>query len=1218
MNLLRLSRTLATRASDVAPILFPLPRDHTQNVLNANHVLLAAQVDNDYKLYKMTNYDTKIRVSAFLQAVFSHNVPQALRMLQKFREKCKGNKETDAYARNVEVYMLCKSALIHYMASEKSKAIEVSEVSVLIAEMLKVPRPVKLAKSAELRALHLGLIVILLKSLGATPKKQKSAVSMLKIQIMEFARAMKLDPEEVYRNLRDTRPELVEQFNVVWKQNKPMGEHAHEDQESGIDVNKYLNSDNTMSFDGICRFFAGEQFDMSDYSHSDTHLKYQEVYDTLNDEQKEQFTKKYIEFNTRKQLVVEKFCQDLHKPLLSHSPNVSVPVVQQSMTMPLLSELQNKITAKIERMLSEKPENSLVYLSLSHYAYLFDHIPILTIVSVVLTNLVRDATKEGHAWVSQITRRVSFQIRSLAMRDPKLAALLSLSELFLGTEELMVLCSAILKLVIETKVESDILESFEIISGELHFQNRLFELSYEKYSDDGPGYKKAGLIRAHPYLLRQTNFLEEILKSGEQLFSMLVPPKPWTLPNSGGFLTNLAPLVRSQEPNLTAKYLAQAHIAGQLESTFISLNALGELPWAVNSSMLSAITEIMAVPGGWLNIPPMLPELDKTERPERPKRERFPTDESYSAAKKRFSQDLQKHTQDLANLRSQRTFYDMTVQIAESFDKNGNMIFYPQTLDFRGRVYPAVSILSYQGEDFVRSLLTFWEGRKLGPNGFNWLKYQLANLYCKQFMSMEDLIEFVEKNRHKIVNSAESPLIPDLWWKSGDNPWQSLAFCMEINKVWNYDGNAKDYLCRIPIHMDGTCNGLQHYAALGANVNAAKSVNLLPGETKSDIYLTVLELVQKSIVKDIELGNPKLANLAREAQSCVSRKVVKQTVMTTVYGVTLYGAYRQIREKLLDILRDLVPSLRVAELALYLAKQTLNAVGDVFGEAKSIQNFLMQNTLRCISAFDKRDIEDFRKVDFFESSSRPMMWTSLSGFPVIQTYRKKETKELKTPLQRIAIRKSTLKLPIDTRKQLNGIAPNFIHSLDALHLLMTNLAAKNNKIAFAAVHDSFWTHPCDVETLSKIIREEFVRLHSLDVLLNFQKDLQHINREAYQLVWIENSEYPELVEQLQNLRLRYSEKAGKRERLNRCLQVEFGDNSLVEALVAKYSPRLIFQTKSNGEGIIYGSGREVLAAERNISFASHTPLLMPLKLAPVPEVGDLDILEVLRSKYFFS
>lgn len=1215
MNLLRLSRTLATRASNVAPVLFPLPREHTQNVLNASHVLLAAQVDSDYKLYKMTNYDTKIRVSLFLQAVFSHNVSQALRMLLNFREKCKGNKETDAYARNVEVYMLCKSALIHYMASEKSKAVEVSEVLVLVAEMLKVPRPVKLARKAELRESHLGLIVILLKSLRATPNKERNAVLMLRIQILEFARAVKLDSEEVYSKLRDTRPELVEQFNLVWKQNKPLGESVQEDT---ISVDKYLNSDNTMSFDGICRFFAGEHFDMSDFSHLDTSPKYQEVYDTLNDEQKKQFLKQYIDFNTGKQLVVEKFCQDLHKPILSHGPNVSVPVVQQSMTMPLLSELQNKITRKIERILLEKPENSLVYPSISHYAYLFDHIPILTIVSVVLTNLVKDATKEGHAWVSQITRRASYHIRSLATRDPKLAALLSLSELFLGTEELMVFSSAILKLTIETEIKSDILESFEISSSDLQFQNRLFVLNYEKYSDDGPGYKKAGLIRAHPFLLRQTHFLEEILKSGEQLFPMLVPPKPWTLPSSGGFLTDLDPLVRSQEPNLTAKYLAQAHIAGQLESTFTSLNALGELPWAINSSMLSAITEIMAVPGGWLNIPPVLSELDKTERPERPKRGEFSNDESYKAAKKIFSQNIQKLSQDLANLRSQRTFYDMTVQIAKSFGKYGSMIFYPQTLDFRGRVYPAVSILSYQGEDFVRSLLTFWEGRALGPNGLNWLKYQLANLYCKQFMSMEDLIKFVEENRHEIISSADSPLNPDLWWISGDNPWQSLALCMEINKVWSFSGNAENYLCRIPIHMDGTCNGLQHYAALGANVNAARSVNLLSGETKSDIYLTVLELVQKSIVKDIELGNPKLAKLAEEAESCVSRKVVKQTVMTTVYGVTLYGAYRQIREKLLDILQDLVSSPRVAELALYLAKQTLNAVGDVFGEAKSIQSFLMQNTLRCISAFDKRDIDDFKKVDFFGSSSRPMMWTSLSGFPVIQTYRKKETKELKTPLQRIALRKSTLKLTIDTRKQLNGIAPNFIHSLDALHLLMTNLAAKNKEIAFAAVHDSFWTHPCDVETLSKIIREEFVRLHSLDVLLNFQKDLQHINREAYQLVWIENSEDPELVKQLENLRSRYSEKAGKRERLNRCLQVEFSDNSLVEALVAKRSPRLIFQTKSNGEGIIYSSERGVLAANRKISFASHTPLLVPLKLAPVPEVGDLDILEVLHSKYFFS
>jgi DNA-directed RNA polymerase len=55
---------------------------------------------------------------------------------------------------------------------------------------------------------------------------------------------------------------------------------------------------------------------------------------------------------------------------------------------------------------------------------------------------------------------------------------------------------------------------------------------------------------------------------------------------------------------------------------------------------------------------------------------------------------------------------------------------------------------------------------------------------------------------------------------------------------------------------------------------------------------------------------------------------------------------------------------------------------------------------------------------------------------------------------------------------------------------------KKNKVhemglTFASVHDSFWTHAGDVEEMSKVLRESFVRLHSEPILQrlyeNFKK-----------------------------------------------------------------------------------------------------------------------------------
>ena len=44
--------------------------------------------------------------------------------------------------------------------------------------------------------------------------------------------------------------------------------------------------------------------------------------------------------------------------------------------------------------------------------------------------------------------------------------------------------------------------------------------------------------------------------------------------------------------------------------------------------------------------------------------------------------------------------------------------------------------------------------------------------------------------------------------------------------------------------------------------------------------------------------------------------------------------------------------------------------------------------------------------------------------------------------------------------------------------------------SFAVVHDSFGTHACDMEDLSTVIRQEFVKIYSEDVLQNFKIEVQ--------------------------------------------------------------------------------------------------------------------------------
>lgn len=81
-----------------------------------------------------------------------------------------------------------------------------------------------------------------------------------------------------------------------------------------------------------------------------------------------------------------------------------------------------------------------------------------------------------------------------------------------------------------------------------------------------------------------------------------------------------------------------------------------------------------------------------------------------------------------------------------------------------------------------------------------------------------------------------------MWWAQSEEPWQTLASCMEIAKAIK-SGDPKNYVCHFPVHQDGSCNGLQHYAALGRDRAGAESVNLKPSVRPQDVYSCVAALV---------------------------------------------------------------------------------------------------------------------------------------------------------------------------------------------------------------------------------------------------------------------------------------------------------------------------------------------------------------------------------------
>lgn len=87
---------------------------------------------------------------------------------------------------------------------------------------------------------------------------------------------------------------------------------------------------------------------------------------------------------------------------------------------------------------------------------------------------------------------------------------------------------------------------------------------------------------------------------------------------------------------------------------------------------------------------------------------------------------------------------------------------------------------------------------------------------------------------------------------------------------------------------------MQHYAALGRDQAGAESVNLAPSPIPQDVYSAIAALVEKLRESDANRG----VKVAQVLEGFIKRKVIKQTVMTTVYGVTRYGARLQIAKQL--------------------------------------------------------------------------------------------------------------------------------------------------------------------------------------------------------------------------------------------------------------------------------------------------------------------------------
>ncbi len=569
-----------------------------------------------------------------------------------------------------------------------------------------------------------------------------------------------------------------------------------------------------------------------------------------------------------------------------------------------------------------------------------------------------------------------------------------------------------------------------------------------------------GRQRAPELVVAKPNITDWIAKHREEIrllspvyLPMVVRPKDWSVDTlfSGCYLTNeQAPVPFVKRKNkLQMKRLLEENPA----SVFEAVNAIQSTAWKIRKPVLNLLKRIQSEKIE-LNLPiaSMPPQYDVP----------IVEDASYQ-----IQSTLKRHNRELANL---RTIVGVNIAFAEEFSEF-ERFFIPHHLDSRGRVYP-IPALNPQGPDYIKGMLEFSEGKRIGESGIFWLKVHTANLFGVDKVSFEQRVSWVDDNWRDLLASALSPL-ENLFWIKAEKPIQAFAAALELLGV---SMEGPDYLSRISVALDGSCSGLQHLGAAFRCEVTGKAVNLLDSERPNDIYQDVADKVQKVLEVELTSENKLLASQwLAFCEGKISRKITKRPVMTYPYGSKVPGFTQQLLDDIIKpaVQKDpaSVPFENPRLAAQYLAKIIEQAVASTVLKASEAMEWMQRAAATIVAG------------------GNIIQWTTPLGFPVVQDYRKETSRQINSVVfgTRMQCRVSEVLDAIDTRKMVNAISPNVVHSLDSSHLLLTVLKSLDENIdQYALIHDSFGTYAADTEVFFTIIREAFVALYEQDVFKSLE------------------------------------------------------------------------------------------------------------------------------------
>lgn len=547
-----------------------------------------------------------------------------------------------------------------------------------------------------------------------------------------------------------------------------------------------------------------------------------------------------------------------------------------------------------------------------------------------------------------------------------------------------------------------------------------------------------------------------------QVMPCVERPMPWTDPMAGGWHTN--EMRRTAPSCITGRPMVSDYDVPQ--EVLADLNALQDTEWQINTALLETVKVVAkhfdvgeVLCQAELPKPQqpfwLIPGMDKGDMTEEQLHEFVQWKRSVAIW----------HTEKKIRGTHWGRYYE-ALRVANKF-KDCDCLWFVYQLDYRGRAYAQSRGVSPQGSDLQKSLIRFRKGAKVVTgSAIRWFKINGANRFGYDKATLEDRVAWVDRNTGSICRMAADP-ISFRDWTEADKPFQFLAWCFEYAAWLEHGDNFRTHLA---VGLDGSCNGLQHFSAMMRDEVGGEATNLMDNKEQQDIY-GIVAIVTEGLLHREEDCDMKRRWLAHG----ITRKLCKRSVMTLPYGSTRFSCSDFILKDYLQA--GLAPEFSKDEYtkaAIWLSHRMWEAIKQVVIKGREAMDWLQKGA----GALTRAGATD-------------ICWRTPNGFVVRQRYNEAEVRRVMSRISggvRIQVRVGEYQEDTpDVRRHANGIAPNFVHSLDAAHMQRCIRAAKQRGInSLMMIHDDYGTTADLTQELYELIREEFVKMYTeTDPLVDF-------------------------------------------------------------------------------------------------------------------------------------